>query len=496
MIPILLTHSFFLAFDPKQRKRMQPYPPIGTLYAASVLRNAGFGVQLFDPMFASTEAQIENYLRNSRPKYVIFFEDNFNYLSKMCLARMREACFAMIALAKKYGCLCIAQGSDATDNLTQYFNHGIDFIIRGEGERTVVELLASVEQRALPLDNVRGLVYRVDGAITETGRRELIHDLDTIPFPAWDLIDINQYRNAWIRHHQFFSLNITTTRGCPFHCNWCAKPIYGQVYQVRSPKNVVDELTFLRKNFQTDHVWFADDIFGLKPGWIQEYAALVKEGNVITPFSCQSRVDLLLEGDTIKSFAEAGCHTVWVGAESGSQKILDAMEKGTTVDQIYAAKSLLKEQKIRTAFFLQFGYPGESTDDISKTLKMVRDCAPDDIGISVSYPLPGTKFYKAVKRSLQTKQHWTTSEDIDLMFPGSYSPRFYRALHRFVHKEFRIRQALAHLRRWEFHHAARRKIAALGWNLFGLCIAFFMMQFARLTFRQRASISIAAREES
>lgn len=496
MIPILLTHSFFLAFDPKQRNRMQPYPPIGTLYAASVLRNAGFEVQMFDPMFASVEAQIENSLRNGRPKYVIFFEDNFNYLSKMCLARMREACFRMIALAKKYGCLCIAQGSDATDNLSQYFDHGIDFIIRGEGERTVVELLASLERGDSHPEDVRGLVYKVDGAITETGRRELIHDLDSIPFPAWDLIDMNQYRNAWIRHHQYFSLNITTTRGCPFHCNWCAKPIYGQVYNVRSPKNVVEELIFLRENFQIDHVWFADDIFGLKPGWIQEYAALVKASNVLTSFSCQSRVDLLLDGNTIKSLAEAGCHTVWVGAESGSQGILNAMEKGTTVEQIYTATSLLKEHKICTAFFLQFGYPGESRDDIRKTLKMVRDCAPDDIGISVSYPLPGTKFYKAVKRSLQTKQHWHTSEDIDLMFPGNYSPRYYRMLHRFVHKEFRIRQALSHLRGWEFHRAARRRISALGWNLFALCIAFCAMQFARLTSRQRASLSLVALEES
>src|SRR5207247_1602518 len=136
--------------------------------------------------------------------------------------------------------------------------------------------------------------------------------------------------------------------------------------------------------------WFCDDIFGLKPGWIPAFADLVIENRAVIPFKCLSRADLLLHGDTIAQLSRSGCETVWIGAESGSQKILDAMEKGTTIEQIYESSKRLRERGMRVGFFLQYGYPGETQADIEQTLQMVKDCKPDDIGISISYPLPGT----------------------------------------------------------------------------------------------------------
>jgi radical SAM superfamily enzyme YgiQ (UPF0313 family) len=235
---------------------------------------------------------------------------------------------------------------------------------------------------------------------------------------------------------------MVTTRGCPFHCNWCAKPIYGQVYNTRSPQNVVEEIKQLTKTLHPNHIWFADDIFGLKPGWVQAFAGLIEKENLVIRYKIQSRVDLLLESDTVHALARSGCCEVWVGAESGSQKILDAMEKGTKVAQIYEARRLLQQYGIKTSFFLQFGYLGETKEDIRATIRMVKELMPDDIGISISYPLPGTKFYEKVRAGMKEKQNWIDSDDLALMFHGTFSPAYYRQLHRYVHKVYRFRKGL------------------------------------------------------
>ena len=272
-------------------------------------------------------------------------------------------------------------------------------------------------------------------------RRPDITDLDKLPFPAWDLVDVDKYRSIWLKRHGYFSMNMVTTRGCPYHCNWCAKPIWGQRYNSRSPENVVAEMKWLKEKFAPDHIWFADDILGLKPNWIERFAARLNEADAVIPFKCLQRADLVNE-KTAAALAKAGCKTVWIGAESGSQKILDAMDKGDKVEDIYRAAKLLRENGIEVGFFLQFGYPGETWDDVQKTLKMVRECAPDDIGISVSYPLPGTKFFERVKLELGEKQNWVDSDDLAMLYRSPFPTEFYRVLHRRVHYEFRAWKAL------------------------------------------------------
>ena len=141
------------------------------------------------------------------------------------------------------------------------------------------------------------------------------------------------------------------------------------------------------------------------------------------PFKCLQRADLVSER-IAAALKVAGCKTVWIGAESGSQKILDAMDKGDKVADIYRATRLLHVQDIEVGFFLQFGYPGENWNDIQRTLQMVRECMPDDIGISVSYPLPGTKFFERVKLELDDKQNWIDSEDLAMLYRGPIPPSF------------------------------------------------------------------------
>ncbi|MDL1909489.1 radical SAM protein [Chloroflexi bacterium CFX6] len=447
MTQILLGQSYYLRFDPKLWKAMQPYPPLGTLYAASWLRRHGYQVALFDAMLAESEGEWGSALDEHKPQYAVIYEDNFNYLSKMCLLRMRAAAFEMIQMAKARGCTVVLCGADVTDHYDKYLEQGADYCVMGEGEETLLELLDQLSgRREAGLESILGLAWKSSvnsdqWSVSRNPRRPDITDLDKLPFPAWDLIDIERYRKIWLSRHGYFSMNMATTRGCPYRCNWCAKPIWGQRYNSRSPENVVAEMKWLKESFAPDHIWFADDILGLKPNWIERFASLLHEADAIIPFKCLQRADLVNER-TASALAKAGCRTVWIGAESGSQKILDAMEKGDKVEDIYRAAGLLKMNGIEVGFFLQFGYPGETWDDVQKTLKMVRECAPDDIGVSVSYPLPGTKFYERVKLELGEKQNWVDSEDLAMLYRGPFPTEFYRILHGRVHYEFRARKIL------------------------------------------------------
>ena len=449
MSEILIGQSYTLRFDPKLWEAMQPYPPLGALYAASYLRNCGYEVGLFDAMLADSETEWLQALEQHRPRFAILYEDNFNYLSKMCLLRMRQAALVMVEMARRQGCTVIVGGSDASDHPEQYLAGGADFVLAGEGEYTLGELLDHLTGRSPdPLESIQGLVFLdpLTSNLIQTPRRPDIRELDKLPFPAWDLVDIARYQDTWRKQHGYYSMNMVTTRGCPFHCNWCAKPIWGQRYNIRSPENVVAEIKWLNDTYHPDHINFVDDILGLKPGWLPHFADLLEAQQKRLPFKCLSRVDLLLRDGEIEALRRAGCQMVWVGAESGSQRILDAMEKGTRVEQIYAATSRLKAAGIGIGFFLQFGYPGETRADIQRTVQMVRDCLPDDIGMSVSYPLPGTKFYAQVKDQLSGRQNWIDSNDLAMLYRGPFTTAFYRQLHTTLHKEFRARKAWERLR--------------------------------------------------
>jgi radical SAM superfamily enzyme YgiQ (UPF0313 family) len=504
MKKILFSHSYFLRFDPKQWATGQPYAPLGTLYAASLMRENGFEVSLFDTMFAREPEEVISHLKKNGPDLFVLYDDGFNYLTKMCLTNMREAAFKMIRFAKERGCTVIVSSSDSTDRFEMYLNEGADFILLGEAEMTLLELVktlsdvvgedtnhgnAPVSGYTVPTDRNKGNDYfHIEGlafkhntvpdvvgedtnhgsaAVVKTQRRNVIKDLDSLPFPAWDLVDMEPYRKMWLKHAGYFSMNMGTTRGCPFKCNWCAKPIYGNRYNVRSPQNVVTELLMLKEKFHFDHIWFCDDIFGLKPGWVNAFADLVEKNKLQFRFKMQGRVDLLLQENNIKDLARAGCDNIWMGAESGSQKILDAMDKGTTVQQIYEATRLLKKNNIHPSFFIQFGYPGEKKEDIQLTIKMINELLPYEIGISVSYPLPGTVFFENVKNQLHEKTNWTDSDELVLMFRNTYQPAFYKQLHRYVHTTYRQHIAFENIKQL-FTHPLQSNFKTLRKALSGL----------------------------
>ena len=281
MSRILFSHSYFMRFDPKQWDTGQPYPPLGTLYAASVMREHGSDVSFFDTMFINDPGTVAGEIEKYQPDFFVIYDDGFNYLTKMCLTNMREAAFRMCKIAKEKGCVVIVSSSDSTDRYEEYLNEGADYVLLGEAEMTLKELIESLDNNEKDQSHIQSLALKKDGGVFKTMRRNVLKFLDGLPFPAWDIIDITPYKKMWLNSSGYFSLNMATTRGCPFKCNWCAKPIYGNRYNSRSPENVVAELKMLKEKFGFDHIWFCDDIFGLKPNWVNEFADLVEKENII-----------------------------------------------------------------------------------------------------------------------------------------------------------------------------------------------------------------------
>jgi anaerobic magnesium-protoporphyrin IX monomethyl ester cyclase len=441
---VLFTHSYFLHFDKKQLKAAMPYAPLATLYAAAFLRESGHDVRLADLQFSHSADDIRTHIDGFKPHVLVIYDDSFNYLTKMCLTNMREAAFRMQEIAASSNIPVIVSSSDATDHADAYLSHGTSYIIIGEAEQTLKELLEAITVKTSDTENIQGLAFIKDGKTFRTAPRKVMRELDQLPVPAWDLIDTEKYRKRWQSAHGYFSVNLVTTRGCPYKCNWCAKPVYGNRYTSHSPQRVADMISDMKNLFEFDHIWFADDIFGLKPGWVQDFASIIARKGYKLNYKIQSRADILTS-EVVEALARSGCTEVWIGAESGSQKILDAMDKGTTTAQIESATLLLKKNGIKPCFFLQFGYPGEEKEDIAKTIAMVDTLRPYDIGVSVSYPLPGTLFYENVKQQMQSKQNWADSDDLEIMFQGTFSVETYRDLQRYVHYHFRTNQAVASL---------------------------------------------------
>ena len=436
MADVLLTHSYHLAYDRKQVRKMEPYPPLGTLYAAALLRARGISVAVFDPMLQEPESGLKEALRAHRPQVVAIYEDDFNFLTKMCLTRMRELAWEMIDIARQKGARVVVHGSDATDHVTEFLRHGADIVLEGEAEYPLLFAVRAIlgHSSLTNVSKVFGDGRSKHKKAPRIGSSKLFPNASTLPLPARDLIDLSLYRKVWKEAHEIFSLNLIASRGCPFRCNWCAKPIFGDKYYLRPASDVAEEMRLLKEEHGAEHLWFADDIFALKRHWVQEFANSVEEFGCAVPFKIQARADLLT-AETARALKRAGCREVWMGVESGAQKVLDAMDKGLCVEEVVTARQHLKQEGILACYFLQLGYPGEGWEEIQKTIALVRETRPDDIGVSFSYPLPNTRFYARVREQLGAKRNWSDSEDLCVMFKGAYSDHFYRAVRDALHAE-------------------------------------------------------------
>jgi anaerobic magnesium-protoporphyrin IX monomethyl ester cyclase len=445
MLSILVCHSYYLGLDQKQVLRAKPYPPLATLQVVAMLREAGHRVAFFDAMLADGIVEYESLLASEKPQLVLFYEDNFNFLSKMCLGTMRRAACEMIVSARRARARVIAAGPDVTDSPAPYLKAGADLALLGEGLTALLAVLPRLDTKphaasAELVQGLSGIASLSGGNVLSERAAQAMSIAADVGLAAWDLVDMDRYRGVWKKAHGYFSLNMAASRGCPFRCAWCAKPIWGNHYAQRNATEVAGEMAYLKRAFNPDHIWFADDIFGFRVDWVAEFASSLRIVDARIPFTIQTRADLVSER-MAEALRDAGCQEAWLGAESGSQRVLDAMNKGTTVAEILIARERLKAVGIRVGFFIQLGYMDETLDDILATRGLIDAALPDEIGVSVSYPLPGTKFYDLVKAQLGRKTHWQESDDLEMMFQGTYTSSFYRAIRDLLHAQVALQSA-------------------------------------------------------
>ena len=447
MVDVLLAHAFFLKNDPKQVEKMRPYAPLGTLYAAAILRRAGSTVALFDAMLAAGDHEFALALAEHRPRVVAIYEDSFNFLNKMCLEHARAAACRMIGLARAAGATVLAAGADPTDRPEVYLGSGAHACLLGEADETLLEVVDVLAGRGNgPIEAVAGLALpdpASPGGVRRTAPRAPERQPDRFPFPAWDLLDVEPYRAAWRAAHGFFSVNMVTTRGCPFHCNWCAKPIWGQRYAMRSPANVAAELALVKATVRPDHVWFADDIFGLRPRWVADFAREVAGARCRDPV----HDPVARRPDDRRGGGRARRRRLRRGLARRRERQPEDPRRHGQGD-----RGRRDRRRARRGSAPPASGPASSSSSAtparpwrtsSPPSPLVREHLPDDIGVCVSYPLPGTRFHEMVAAELGDKTHWDDSNDLAMMFQGTYQTPFYRKLRLVVHRDLETRRRLA-----------------------------------------------------
>jgi len=410
---LLLTHGYFLADDAKEREIMKPYAPLGLLYLSSHLRRAGFDVEIYDATFGTREELFRVLSEN--PPAVLGI-----YGTLMTRANV----LAITAQARECGWIVVLGGPEPSAWAEQYLAHGADVIVTGEGERGLEGLLRCGMDRA-SWPAIPGMIFRTaDGTVVRTPPAPLIQNLDGQPWPDRERIDMGRYLGAWRASHGKGSVSLITARGCPYSCNWCSHAVYGKTHRRRSPVAVVDEVEWIIGRYAPEMLWIADDVFTIHHGWVFEYAAEMRRRSLWIPFECITRADRM-NAQVANALAELGCFRVWIGSESGSQRILDAMQRGVTVEQVQDAVALCKSNGIQTGMFLMWGYDGEKIEDIQATVDHVKRCRPDVWMTTVSYPIKGTGYYERVAPRLVSPGRWSESTDREFRIQGRHSRRFY-----------------------------------------------------------------------
>lgn len=411
---LLLTHAYFLLEDPKEQQIMKPYAPLGLLYLSSYLRQQGLAVEIYDSTFGSRK-ELFGLLQQGPPSAIGIYA---NLLT-------RVAVLEIIACARAAGWKVIVGGPEPANYPEQYLDAGADVVIAGEGELALEGLLRSSFDRG-GWSEIGSLVYYDSNhALRRTSPAPLIKNLDAQPWPDRERINMDRYLTTWRTFHGQSSVSLITARGCPYKCNWCSHSVYGTTHRRRSPRAVVEEVEWILQRYQPDMLWLADDVFTIHHGWLFEYAAEMQKRHLCIPFECITRADRL-NSQVAETLAQLKCFRVWIGSESGSQRILDAMQRQVTVDQVRSAVKLCKDHGIQTGMFLMWGYEGEEIEDVEATVAHATTCKPDICFTTVSYPIKGTPYYDRVSSRLVKVGEWGKSTDRDIRIKGRHSRRFYQ----------------------------------------------------------------------
>ncbi|MGD0831288.1 MAG: radical SAM protein [Terracidiphilus sp.] len=429
MTDLLLTHGYFLQEDPKEMQIMKPYPPLGILYICSHLRSRGFSIDVHDSTFSSQELLYKR-LKDQTPSVLGVYANLMT----------RSKVVKILAEAKHNGWKTVVGGPEPGAYVEEYLSTGADVVVMGEGEITMEELLPLLRDEKKRWETVQGIAFLDNGnQVVRTPPRPQILDLDLLPWPEREVIDTGRYVETWRTHHSMGSISLITARGCPYHCEWCSHQVYGQTHRRRKPRFVADELEWLRKRYKPDMLWIADDVFTINHGWLQEWREQITSRSLHIPFECISRADRLTE-DVVRTLAELGCFRLWIGSESGSQRILDRMKRGVTIEQVQRATKLCRQYGIQTGMFLMWGYEGEEIEDIESTIEHVRASRPDVFLTTVAYPIKGTPYFKRTQEHglIRESRPWAESSDRELQILGRRSADFYQIANQLLKHEVEL----------------------------------------------------------
>jgi anaerobic magnesium-protoporphyrin IX monomethyl ester cyclase len=422
---ILFTHGYFLSEDPKELQIMRPYVPLGILYVSAYLEQHGFENEVFDSTF-STPDTLKQKIIGDKPDVVAIYT---NLMTKLNVLKIIKYIRSEPTL--NYTKIILG-GPEVRNYAENFLNYGADFIIIGEGEETMLELVRTLNAVTLSgveahqLASIKGIAYLENGALVTTAERPLIKDINTLPFPNRRKIDFTPYLNGWKTHHGYSMMSVNTMRGCPYTCKWCSRAVYGGTYRRRSPQLVAQELKFIKETYKPDMIWFVDDVFTIHHKWLAEFAEEVKKLDAVIPYEVISRADRLND-EVLRILKASGCFRVWVGAESGSQKIIDAMDRRVDVMQTREMIRLAKQHGIEAGTFIMLGYPGETKEDIKETIEHLVQSNPSQYTITIAYPIKGTELYNEVKNEfLGQRLEWETSTDRDIDFKRTHPKQYYQ----------------------------------------------------------------------
>lgn len=428
---ILLAHGYFLYQDPHELKVMKPYPPLGILYISSYLKQQGFQVGVFDSTFSDLAA-FEALLQRERPSVVGIYT---NMMTKFNVLQMIQRC-------KEVNARVILGGPEPPYYAKDYLDYGADIIVKGEGELTLAELLPHLAQKGMrEIGAINGIAYLDDqGQLVETFPRAQIADLSAHPWPDREAIDLEAYMQVWKTHHGRSSVSVIQARGCPYTCTWCSHSVFGNTHRRRTPEDAAEEVLWIKERYNPDQIWYADDVFTINHRWFYQYAEALKTRGVRLPFECISRADRLNE-QVIQTLAEMGCYRLWNGSESGSQVVLDAMDRKVKVKDVQEKTHLLQKYGIEAGMFIMLGYEQEGIQELEDTVEHLKISNPDVFLTTVAYPIKGTPYYAEVESRIVTDKAWADRSDRDLTVAGRYSKRFYSFATRWMVSEVALNRA-------------------------------------------------------
>lgn len=447
---VVLTHGYFIYEDVKEKEIMRPYPPLGILYIAAYLRQEGIPCEVFDSTFESKESW-KAYMQQHQPDVVLFYT---NLMTKINVIQLNNWLTHQCSNTKT-----VLGGPDVTYNIENYLQCGFDFAVIGEGEQTTHELLVAIREGRQNFESIHGLAFLQNEKIVQTPARAKLKSLEQLPLPAREAIPIEKYLQIWKQYHGKATINVSTQRGCPYTCKWCSTAVYGQSYRRRPVHQVVDEIQLLQQEYGVEAIWFVDDVFTVSHKWLSAFHAEMMSRAVKVEFEIITRAERLTP-DVLRQLKEMGCFRIWIGAESGSQTIVDAMDRKVSVHEVRSKINLTQEMGMEAGTFIMVGYPGETHEDIEETVQHLREATPDQFTITLAYPIKGTALYKEVASKIKHWPEWKTSTDRDLFFERPYSDHYYQNAIRYISNQynaFKYKKQGDRIRSWK--HTAKAKVA-------------------------------------